>query len=131
MGEHSSIGFLGFGEAGFEIARGLHTEGVSHMFFCHLRMHDPNRVALLRKRGRKVGAEYVKSVEELVEKLSIQDKINLVRKLENETWAKRLDEVVSRIRKRFREAPISDKEIRQICEETRQRLYNERLKSRN
>ena len=70
-------------------------------------------------------------VEELVEKLSIQDKINLVRKLENETWAKRLDEVVSRIRKRFREAPISDKEIRQICEETRQRLYNERLKSRN
>ena len=70
-------------------------------------------------------------VEELVEKLSIQDKIKLVRKLENETWAKRLHEVVSRIRKRFKEAPISDKEIRQICEETRQRLYNERLKSRN
>lgn len=69
-------------------------------------------------------------VEKLVEKLSIKDKLRLVRKLEKETWAKRLDEVVSRIRKRFRQAPISDKEIRRICEETRQRLYNERIKSR-
>jgi ribosomal protein L31E len=70
-------------------------------------------------------------VEELVDKLSIQDKIRLVRKLENETWARRLDEVVSRIRKRFKQTSISDKEIRQICEETRQRLYNERVKNRN
>ena len=70
-------------------------------------------------------------VEELVERLSIEDKIRLVRKLEQETWAKRLDEVVSRIRKRFRQNPLSDKEITQICEETRQRLYNERTKGRN
>ena len=70
-------------------------------------------------------------VEELVEKLSIQDKIRLVRKLENETWAKRLDEIVYRIRKRFKESPISDKEIRRICEEARQRLFNERAKGRN
>lgn len=70
-------------------------------------------------------------VKELVEKLPIEDKIHLVRKLENETWARRLDEVVLRIRKRFRQNPISDKEIRQICEETRQRLYNERSKGRN
>lgn len=72
-----------------------------------------------------------KEVEKLVEKLSIEDKIRLVRRLENETWAKRLDEVVSRIRKRFKRNPISDREIRRICEETRQRLYNERTKSRN
>lgn len=72
-----------------------------------------------------------KEVEELVEKLSIEDKIRLVRRLENETWAKRLDEVVSRIRKRFKRNPISDREIRRICEETHQRLYNERTKSRN
>ena len=70
-------------------------------------------------------------VEGLVEKLSIQDKIRLVRKLENETWAQRLDEVVSRIKRRFKQAPVSNKEIRKICEETRQRLYNERIKSRN
>ena len=70
-------------------------------------------------------------VERLVEKLSIEDKIRLVRKLENETWARRLDDVVLKIRRRFRERPISNKEIIQICEETRQRLYNERTKSRN
>ena len=70
-------------------------------------------------------------VGELVDRLSIEDKIRLVRKLENETWARRLDEVVSRIRKRFRQNPVSDKEIRQICEDTRQRLYNARNKSRN
>ena len=70
-------------------------------------------------------------VEELINKLSIEDKIKLVRKLENETWARRLDEVVFRIRKRFKKNPISDKEIQQICEETRQRLYNERIKSHN
>jgi uncharacterized membrane-anchored protein len=70
-------------------------------------------------------------VEELVNKLSIQDKIKLVRKLENETWARRLDEVVFRIRKRFRQNPLSDREIQRICEETRQRLYNERTKGRN
>ena len=70
-------------------------------------------------------------VEELVEKLSIQDKIQLIRKLENETWAQRLDEVVGRIRKRFKQNPISDKEITRICEETRQRIYNEKVKRRN
>ena len=70
-------------------------------------------------------------VEKLVERLPLEDKIRLVRKLEGETWARRLDEVVFRIRKRFKSNPISDKEITQICEETRQRLYNERNKSRN
>lgn len=70
-------------------------------------------------------------VEELIDRLSIEDKIRLVRKLENETWARRLDEVVFRIRKRFKRASISNKEIRQICEETRQKLYNERAKGRN
>lgn len=70
-------------------------------------------------------------VEDLVDKLSIQDKIKLVRRLENETWASRLDEVVLRIRRRFKQNPISDKEIRRICEQTRQRIYNERTKGRN
>jgi ribosomal protein L31E len=70
-------------------------------------------------------------VEGLVEKLSIEDKIRIIKRLEQETWAKRMDEVVSRIRTRFKQKPISDKEITRICEETRQRLYNERAKSRN
>ena len=70
-------------------------------------------------------------VERIVEKMPIEAKIRLIRKLEKETWAKRLDEVVSRIRKRFKQNPVSDKEITRICEETRQKLYNARIKSRN
>lgn len=70
-------------------------------------------------------------VERLIEKLPMENKIKLVRKLENETWAKRFDEVVSRIRKRIKENPISDKEITKICKETRKRLYNERINGRN
>lgn len=66
-------------------------------------------------------------VEQLVDKLSLDDKIKLVRKLENETWARRLDEVVFRIRKCFKQTPISDKEILRICKETRQKLYDERI----
>ncbi|MDP2905325.1 MAG: hypothetical protein Q8O22_03375 [Candidatus Omnitrophota bacterium] len=71
------------------------------------------------------------AVEQLVDKLSMDDKIRLVRKLENETWARRLDEVVFSIRKRFKRARMSDKEVLRICEETRQKFYNERIKGRN
>lgn len=70
-------------------------------------------------------------IEEILEKLSIQEKLRIIRKFENQTWAKRLDDVIGRIRKGFRQNPISDKEITQICEETRQKIYNERNKSRN
>ena len=70
-------------------------------------------------------------IEGLIGQLSIEDKIRLVRKLEGETWAKRFDDVVSRIRKRFRQNPISRKEINRICEETRQKLYNEKAKGRS
>jgi len=64
-------------------------------------------------------------VEQLVERLSIQDKIRLVQKLANETWANRLDRVIQRMRKRVREMRISDKEIDALCEEVK-REYDER-----
>lgn len=70
-------------------------------------------------------------VETLVNRLSIEDKIRLVRKLETQTWAKRLDGVVSRIRRRFRENPLPDREIKKICDQKRQELYNARTKSRH
>lgn len=70
-------------------------------------------------------------ISKAIDRLSIRDKIRLVRRLENETWAQRLDEVVGRIRKRFKENPISDKEITRICEETRRRLYHERSARRH
>ncbi|MFC1646604.1 hypothetical protein ACFL2Y_05470 [Candidatus Omnitrophota bacterium] len=70
-------------------------------------------------------------VREIIDRLSISEKIRLVKDLERETWAKRLDEVVSRVRKRFKQNPISEKEITKICEEARQQTYNARNKSRN
>lgn len=70
-------------------------------------------------------------VVSIIKQLPLDDKIRIFKVLEKETWARRLDEVVSRIRKRFKQNPISNKEIIRICEVTRQRLYNERTKSRN
>lgn len=64
-------------------------------------------------------------VEELVERLSIQDKIRLVKKLEGETWVNRLDNIVQKMRKRIRETKFSIKEIDHICEEVK-REYDER-----
>ena len=64
-------------------------------------------------------------VETLVERLPLQDKIRLVRKLENETWAKRLDSVVQRIRCKVRAAGISDKKIERLCEDVKKE-YDEK-----
>ena len=65
-------------------------------------------------------------VEELVEKLSIEDKIKLVRKLGNETWARKLDMVVQRIRRSIRKAKISDREIDNLCEEVKREYDHKR-----
>ena len=37
MSEQFSVGFIGFGEAGFHIAKGLNSEGVAHMSLCSKR----------------------------------------------------------------------------------------------
>lgn len=71
-----------------------------------------------------------KQVEKIVESLPMEEKLRLVRKLEQETWARRLDKVVQRIRKRFRENPLSDKEITRICEEVRRKRYEKAKSSR-
>ena len=47
MKSELSIGFIGFGEAGFEIAKGLREEGITRMFLCHLRK-SPSRNLKLR-----------------------------------------------------------------------------------
>lgn len=71
----------------------------------------------------------VKDIEKLVEKLSIPDKIRLVRKLEQETWQERMKRITANIRRKAKKNPISQKEITHICEEVRQELYEERIKS--
>jgi 3-hydroxyisobutyrate dehydrogenase-like beta-hydroxyacid dehydrogenase len=56
MPDSFTIGFIGFGEAGFAIAKGLHEAGVERIFFTHLNRQDPRRAALAAKRGREAGA---------------------------------------------------------------------------
>ncbi len=65
-------------------------------------------------------------VEELVEKLSVEDKIHLVRKLERETWGKRIDNLFRKIDQRRKRHPISDKEIAQEIEIVRRQIYGPR-----
>lgn len=63
-------------------------------------------------------------VEGLVEKLSIEDKIRLVRRLEQETWARKLNLVTQRIRRNIKKTKISAREIDNICEEVKREYDN-------
>lgn len=65
MKERPTIGFIGFGEAGFELARGLHAAGVEPIFFYHLRRGDPVRAALAARRARESGARELNSAGEV------------------------------------------------------------------
>ncbi len=65
MNDAFLIGFIGFGEAGFEIARGLNSAGVSRMCLCDLRTHDPEKAALISNRAREAGVEILDSVQEV------------------------------------------------------------------
>jgi 3-hydroxyisobutyrate dehydrogenase-like beta-hydroxyacid dehydrogenase len=56
MPDPFTIGFIGFGEAGFAIAKGLHEAGVERIFFTHRNRRDPGRAALAAKRGWEAGA---------------------------------------------------------------------------
>lgn len=69
--DQATVGFIGFGEAGFEIAKGLRAAGVRGLFFCHLRRNDPERSALARKRGRESEATLLESVRDVVQKADI------------------------------------------------------------
>ncbi|MHB8916705.1 MAG: DUF1932 domain-containing protein [Desulfocucumaceae bacterium] len=61
------LGFLGFGEAGYEIAKGLKSEGINRIFICHRKRSDPARARAVRARAEEVGAVYLRSIEEVVE----------------------------------------------------------------
>jgi 3-hydroxyisobutyrate dehydrogenase-like beta-hydroxyacid dehydrogenase len=71
MAEKFSIGFIGLGEAGFELARGLSSAGVSPIYVCDQRTYDPARSLWLRNRARAAGAIYLDSIGEVVEKAEI------------------------------------------------------------
>ena len=56
MNKSPTIGFIGFGEAGFELARGLRAAGIENIFFCRLHRGDPQREALALRRSNESGA---------------------------------------------------------------------------
>ncbi len=55
----------------------------------------------------------------LIEQLDIEQKIKLLRKLENETWNTRFDDLIQRIWLRIDKYPISEEEIKTEIEITR------------
>ncbi|NOZ63611.1 MAG: hypothetical protein GXO71_01455 [Caldiserica bacterium] len=69
-----------------------------------------------------------KQIEAAIEQLDITDKLALFKKLERQTRKERWDALTLKIRKRFKENPISEEEITRICEEVRQRIYEESTK---
>lgn len=63
------------------------------------------------------------TVERLVERMPTEAKIRLVRKLERETWGKRIDKLLKRIDQRRKKYPISQKEISEEIEAVRRQIY--------
>lgn len=62
----------------------------------------------------------------LIQKLSDQDKVRLLKRLEEETWAGKLESQIERIRTRLKANPITDSDIKRIVEEVRERRYASR-----
>jgi 3-hydroxyisobutyrate dehydrogenase-like beta-hydroxyacid dehydrogenase len=71
MSQESALGFIGFGEAGFELARGLHSAGEAPLYACDQATLDPARSLWLRNRAREAGAIYLESIGEVVEKTEV------------------------------------------------------------
>ena len=59
----------------------------------------------------------------IVKRLPLRIKLELVRQLEQETWAERLEQVVNRIRTRRAVKRLSTGEINRIVEDVRKNRY--------
>jgi 3-hydroxyisobutyrate dehydrogenase-like beta-hydroxyacid dehydrogenase len=66
-----TIGFIGFGEAGFTIGQGLRSAGVRELFAYDTQTTSAGRGSLIRGRAEKAGATLVDSPAELAAKASI------------------------------------------------------------
>lgn len=67
-------------------------------------------------------------LKELINKMPVRRKIELIRELEKETLPERLDNVANKIRRQIKHIP-SQKEIDRICKKVRKRIY-EKYKGR-
>ena len=68
----------------------------------------------------------LKQIIVLIKRLPQRDKLKLLRALEQETWASKLEKAVSGIRNRVKESQITDSDIDRIVEEVRERRYQAR-----
>lgn len=65
-------------------------------------------------------------IEQLAVKLPWREKIRLVRKLEQDIWGKRMDQLLKRIDERRKKHPISSQEIKSEIDSVRWELYGPR-----
>ncbi len=72
-----------------------------------------------------------RQIEYAIEQLPITEKIEILEGLAKGTREERWQKLLSKIRKRYNENPISDVEINQICEKVRQGRYERKAKSSN
>ena len=71
-----------------------------------------------------------KQIEKAVDRMDNQSKIKLIeRMVARPTRRERWEPLLRRIQERYEKNPISDEEIRQICEDVRRELYEKRLKA--
>ncbi len=68
----------------------------------------------------------IKEAKNLIEQMPLEDKLKLVRTLEKETWAKRMDQILKNIDERRKKYKISNREISQEIEKARQEFYARR-----
>lgn len=86
---------------------------------------------IMTVRGEKIMAKAVqdltfKQIENAVNRLDTKSKMKLIEKMiPRQTRKERWGPLVERIRQNFAQNPISDEEIRAICEEVREELYDE------
>lgn len=68
----------------------------------------------------------IKKAKELIKQMPLKDKIKLIRELEKETWAKRINKILKNIDARRKKCKISNKEISQEIEKARREFYARR-----
>lgn len=75
----------------------------------------------------KVASELeFKQLEDTIERLSPEQQKEISRKI----WAMRLERLSEKMRQAAKKNKITQKDIDKVCEETRQEMYEKRLKSR-
>lgn len=68
----------------------------------------------------------IRIIEQIINSLRIRDKIQLLHRLEQDTWQAHFQEILHRIDERLKKHHISPKEINKIVEESKQECYASR-----